>query len=346
LRIETTHAGRIQQITVTEGQEVKAGQVLMYVDPDPVLVNGRAAARAEIERLNTVEDELNTSIKDVANKVSTTVSGLSDRMAAITQQIHALQNSYGLQEQNIVTLESQLEAGKTLKTSGAMSNIDIQRREAALRDAKIAGQNLLFSLHEKEELLADLARQKSEAPIDGALRISELRRSLVETAQRRNEAEGKLAFQITAPSDGTVDTILAASGQTVDANAPVISLLPDSASLFAELYVPSRAVAFLEPTQTVRIAYDAFPYTHYGLAEGKIRSVSGTVLKPEEIGKPISIREPSYRVDVTLDRQTMRSGNKDIRLRPGLTLSADIILDRQSLAQWILRSIKELWARS
>ena len=41
----------------------------------------------------------------------------------------------------------------------------------------------------------------------------------------------------------------------------------------------------------------------------------------------------------------MGTGGREVRLRPGLTLNADIILDRQTLAQWVLRSITELWAR-
>ncbi|PYE92509.1 hypothetical protein C8J35_1234 [Rhizobium sp. PP-F2F-G38] len=102
---------------------------------------------------------------------------------------------------------------------------------------------------------------------------------------------------------------------------------------------------FVEPSQPVRLAYSAFPYVRYGFATGKVLSVSETVLRPEELNKPIAISEPSYRVTVALDQQTMKSGARDIRLRPGLTLSADIILDKQSLAMWIVQSVTELWSR-
>lgn len=154
-----------------------------------------------------------------------------------------------------------------------------------------------------------------------------------------------MAFQVTAPLDGTIDTLLIALGQTVDASATVVSLLPESSVLQAELYVPSKAIVFVVPDKRVRIAYDAFPYARYGFAEGKVHSVSQTILRPDEIHKPVSPAEPSFRVTVTLDRQKMKSGEKDVLLRPGLTLTADIILDRQSLAQWILHSINELWTR-
>lgn len=324
---------------------MKRGDVLIYIDPDPSLVNGKPTAEAELERLQLAELELRHRIDATKAQLSLKVTELSERADAVSQQIAAVRAGLDLQRQTITVLTEQLAAGRTLSRAGAITTTEIQRRETDLREAQVSAQNLLFSLHENEALLAELNGQKKQAPVDGELRISDLRQARLELEQRRTEAQGRLAFQITAPVDGVVDTILIAPGQTIGTSSTLLTVLPKSSVLVAELYVPSRAIVFVQPEQRVRIAYNAFPYIRYGFAEGKVSSVSETILRPGEVEKPVALSEPSYRVTVALQSQQMKADNKEIRLRPGLTLTADIVLERQTLAQWVLRSVRELWTR-
>jgi membrane fusion protein len=345
IRINVPKAGRVQQIAVAEGQHVKKGDVLVYVDPDPVLVNGKPAAQVEFENIAASEEEIRKRIQSVTQQVDAKLRELSSRIEAVNDQLVAVLEGIELQKRTISLVDDQLRVGAGLARTGTLNTTEVQKRETSLQDAKINSQNLDYTLHQNEALLAELTGQKEQTPIEANLKISDLNQSLVELQQRRAEAEGRLAFQVTAPVDGTVDNLLFVSGQTVDANSTVVFLLPETSVLQAELYVPSKAIVFVQPNQPVRIAYDAFPYARYGFAEGSIHSISQTVLRPDEIRKLITLAEPSFRVTVMLDRQMMKSSGKDVPLRSGLTLTADIILDRQSLARWIIRSISELWTR-
>ena len=62
-----------------------------------------------------------------------------------------------------------------------------------------------------------------------------------------------------------------------------MTLLPDGASLLAELFVPSRAIGFVEPGQRVRLMVDAFPYQRFGTLGGRVETVSQAVLSPNEV---------------------------------------------------------------
>ncbi len=345
IRINIPKAGRVQRIAVVEGQSVKKGDVLITIDPDPILVNGKPAAQAELDNITASEQEIQGRIQSISRQRDAKQRELSLRTAAVRDQIIAVRDGIELQKRTTELVEDQLRVGARLANSGALNTLEVQRRETSLQDTKLNSQNLLYTLHQNEALLAELMGQQEQTPIEVDMKISDLKQAMVGLQQRRAEAEARMAFQVTAPLDGTIDTLLIALGQTVDASATVVSLLPESSVLQAELYVPSKAIVFVVPDKRVRIAYDAFPYARYGFAEGKVHSVSQTILRPDEIHKPVSPAEPSFRVTVTLDRQKMKSGEKDVLLRPGLTLTADIILDRQSLAQWILHSINELWTR-
>jgi membrane fusion protein len=127
---------------------------------------------------------------------------------------------------------------------------------------------------------------------------------------------------------------------------PALSIVPDGDILEAELLVPARAIGFIAAGQTVHISYDTFPFQQFGFARGNVRTVSRTMLKPDEIVGPMLLREPSYRVGVALERQTMRAYGAELPLEPDLQLQADIEFERRSLLAWILDPLLSAWERS
>jgi membrane fusion protein len=86
---------------------------------------------------------------------------------------------------------------------------------------------------------------------------------------------------IVAPSAGVVTTILGVQGQSITTSTPLLSLVPAEAVLEAHLLVPSRAMGFIVPRQTVAIRYQAFPYQRFGSAKGRITEISQTLITPE-----------------------------------------------------------------
>ena len=58
-----------------------------------------------------------------------------------------------------------------------------------------------------------------------------------------------------------------------------MEIIPEDSVLEADLFVPARAIGFIEPGQDVRILYDAFPYQHFGSYHGHVTNVSQTILQ-------------------------------------------------------------------
>lgn len=146
---------------------------------------------------------------------------------------------------------------------------------------------------------------------------------------------------IRAPKAGTVSGILPRPGHFMNAGNSVLSLLPAGAELEAIVYVPTSAIAFIEPGQDVRLRFHAFPYERFGVHQGQVREVSHTVLLPEEVPE-MTLQEPSYRVRVQLSAQQIQAYNRDLPLRAGMTLDGDIITERRSLLQWLFDPIYSL----
>ena len=113
-------------------------------------------------------------------------------------------------------------------------------------------------------------------------------------------------------------------------------------NLIAELYLPSRAIAFVEPGQLVKLQYDALPYQKFGVAEGNVLRVSSTSLLPQELGVLTQNPEPLYRVEVGLSAQAVEAFGKDIPLQSGMELTADIVLEDRKLMEWLLEPIRSV----
>jgi len=124
-----------------------------------------------------------------------------------------------------------------------------------------------------------------------------------------------------------------------------MTLTPEGGGLRAELYVPSRAIRFVKPGQRVRLLYDAFPYQKFGPAWGEVREVSATVLAPAEVTAAVPVQEPVYRVTAKLDAQFMRAFGAETPLAAGMALTADVILEERSFAEWLLEPLLALRAR-
>ncbi len=59
----------------------------------------------------------------------------------------------------------------------------------------------------------------------------------------------------------------------------------------------------------------------------------------------MAVREPVYRIDVKLDRQSVTVAGQEIPLRPGMMVGADILLERRTVFEWIFEPVLELRAR-
>src|SRR5207248_7705638 len=126
------------------------------------------------------------------------------------------------------------------------------------------------------------------------------------------------------------------TGQTVQPQRLQLEIVPDDSPLQAELLIPTRAAGFVRIGQTVRFLYDAFPYQNFGAYTGRITELSHTVLTKSDTAGPIAPEEPVYKAIAVLDRPDVDANGKAVPLQAGMLLKAQIILDRRTLASWIL----------
>jgi membrane fusion protein len=71
-------------------------------------------------------------------------------------------------------------------------------------------------------------------------------------------------------------------------------------------------------------------------------NVSDFMMAQNELPIDIQLKEPVYKITVSLAQQSITAYSEEIFLKPGMMLSADVILDERSLFEWLMEPLYSL----
>lgn len=344
-RVVAQQGGVLRDLRVGEGATVTRGQVLGVVSTARNSANGDDSARTVLASLLLEEQSLRARLEsfDAARPLAA-ASAQSD-VTALAAEREAARAAIALGGERRKLAEERVAAGRALAEKGLIAVEELRRRQEAI----FAVDQAIADARAREAILtariAQARSQLAKQPLDANVSRGALEEQLTTIAQRRAQAEAAVGYELRAPIDGRVTALQAFAGQTVDSAHPLMTITPDGSRLSAEIYVPSRAIGFVERGQRVRLLYDAFPYQRFGPAYGVVESVSATVLLPNEVQAAVPVDEPVYRVIVRLERGYMRAFDRAMPLSSGMALTADIILEKRSFAAWLFEPLAAMRGR-
>ncbi|MBV9568445.1 MAG: HlyD family efflux transporter periplasmic adaptor subunit, partial [Hyphomicrobiales bacterium] len=333
-------AGTITELLVTEGDNVGENQVLFRVVSEETNAAGTGSETAILQTIRQQKGILEDQIRNETAHAHSEVERLNAQIQGLGLELAEVESQRKLQAERARQSRALIERIAPLKDRGVVSVFEFQNRQ----QSALAEEQSLASLDERllgkraEMKQAQLALERQ--PIDAADRLANLQRNLSDLAAREVETEGRRSYIVRAPLAGRVTSILAAAGHTADPKVPQLSIVPADSHFEVELFVPARAIGFIEKGQPVRLLYDAFPFQRFGTYRGTIASVAATMLAPNEMPEPMAtLKEPAYRVKVALERQTVTAFAREVTLQPDMTLRADIILEKRSMLDWLLEPL-------
>ncbi len=256
-------------------------------------------------------------------------------------------NQVALQEQRLQIARDDYERAVEIAKKGFLARQDLDSRRLAALGAEQELANHNRELASTESTIADIKARLASIPLDIDAARSEASTAEACLDQRRAEAEARRLQFVTAPVSGRVAALPVTTGQAIAAGGTIAVLVPVGGKLEAELLAPSRAIGFVQPGQDVEISLQAFPYQRFGTVKGTVRTVSSTVISPNEVGfQGLRLEEPVFRIRVTLARETIMAYGQAIPMQPGMLASAEIVFDRRSLMAWLFDPIYAVVGRS
>lgn len=341
INITATESGRITRVLVREGQQIRKGDPLLEIsgEVDSEAFGGtlaRVNAQLESQR-QRLKDDLSIQQRSQAQQRDS----LQDKRRLLQAQLQEIEGQLAIQQRQVDSARDLLKRIAPLRKEGYVSAFQIQQQESTMLAAQTQYKAMSGQRLELHQQLASVDQQLSQLPLDASIQRHETERKLSDADSSLAQNEVQRALLLRAPQDGVVSALLPKPGQSLSTGQPVLSILPRGARLEAQLLVPSRAAGFIEAGDRVVLRYQAYPYQKFGQQYGRVTAISRNALAPAEVtaltGQQVS--EPRYRIDVALEKQQIRVYGKSESLRAGMTLDADILLERRRLMEWLFEPL-------
>ncbi len=338
-RVLIPDPGRVAELLIKEGDEVTAGAPIARITYDRSTAETSATELAS--RRNLLERE-QQQVKELGEQQ---VAQVRKRVKDLEGELAQADREIKLQEERVRSAREQAARFQQLAREKFVSDLVAKQKQDEVTDQEIKLQALKRT---RSQVDRDLSAAKMEEPsiqLRSRGQVDQVSRQLSELQESLAGAEARRETVIKAPVSGTVTNIAVVQGQSVPADTPLATVLPKGSGLPVELLVPSRAIGFIQKGQQVVLRYEAFPHERFGQYRGTVLEISRSVWAPGDKIGPLTVREPVYRVDVKLERQSVSALGAEIALRPGMLVNADILLERRTLLEWLFEPVLQLRGR-
>ncbi|WP_337230296.1 HlyD family efflux transporter periplasmic adaptor subunit, partial [Proteus terrae] len=109
-------------------------------------------------------------------------------------------------------------------------------------------------------------------------------------------------------------------------------IVPETQRNIAEVNILNKDIGFIRKDQKAIVKIDAFPYTRYGTINGKIINIAKDSVQHEQLG----LVYPAF---IELDEQFIKTENEEYPLTAGMSLVAEIIIDKRRVIDYLLTPI-------
>ena len=261
-----------------------------------VLARELAANRAERATLQAERDGVRSTLQVLAQRVAAYKTLVDQRYGARVQYLEMLQQQTEL-EKRLPVLRSRQAA---LAESAAAISARIQADLGDIRKG-----NLLT--------LAQLDSERSR-----------LQQDANKVARRQQQ------LQVNAPVAGTVQELAVHTvGAVVSPAQELMKIVPAGVGVEVEALLHNRDVGFVNEGQRAVVKVDTFNFTQYGLLAARVLDISNDAVEDPSLGWV-------FRIRLLLDKDWLAVEGKQVRLSPGMAVTAEVRTGQRRLIEFFL----------
>lgn len=274
IEIGSKIGGRVTEVAVEEGQEVKAGALLVRFEANDLEAQRRQAdaevAQARANLLKLTRGNRPEEIQEAEADAAALGAALEKaRNGSRPQEIAQAQSDYEAAAADAKNAQDNFDRMQKLVVKDEISRMEFDgyrdKRDAAAKRAESARERLaeLQAGTRKEDLAAAQAQyQAAEAAAELARKgsraedVAAARDALAAAEARVAALDVSLAeAQLTAPAAGTVETVSVRPGDLVAAGSIVVTML-EPTQLWVKVYVPETDLSQVKLGQSAEVTVD------------------------------------------------------------------------------------------
>lgn len=321
--IQASEGGVLTKIAVTEGEDVKAGQLLVVLEEERAKAavdnsaSKTAALTAKLARLNAEIFEkplvFPKGVQQYPEYVQNQRALYNRRRQAINEEVSSL-------EKMLILARQELRMNEPLLKYGDVSQADVIKlsRQVAEIEAQINNKRNKYF----EEAQAEMTKAQEELD--------------TELEQLRDRAQVLQEKRLMAPTEGKIKNInVTTIGGVVKPGEVIMQILPTSSDLVIDAKVSPADIAYVKEGQAATVKLDAYDYSIFGAMNGTVNYISpDTLMEQTPKGE-----EPYYRVLIVINGAEFKGRGEEIVIKPGMTASVDIKAMERTVLSYLTKPI-------
>ncbi|HEY1942127.1 MAG TPA: HlyD family type I secretion periplasmic adaptor subunit [Roseiarcus sp.] len=305
--IQPLETSKVLALAVENGQSVKAGELLLELDPSEVkadeatLTRDLRALKAEAVRRSVAIESARTrrpppttssawdadTPADIVQRESQVLAGDLSQLASVVASLGAqakqkaaardrLKATIAAQEALLATLKQRVDMREELLARGAGSKAGVIDAEEVYQTQQT---NLTTQMGELGEVEAaaltaqrDLDKAYSGFLADNEQKLADVERKIDEDAKKIDKARIRTDYMtLKSPIDGVVQGLTVTTiGQVVASGQQVMEIVPNDVGLEIESYLPNMDIGFVKAGQPAVVKVESFPFTDYGTIDAHV----------------------------------------------------------------------------
>lgn len=358
--IQSQDGGVVTDILVREGDFVEKGQLLVRLDQTRSQSTFREN-RAEFQALSVKAARLRALVEKtefapnavlvaaVPNIVAEERALLASRRSELTLALEVAQEQLMQRREELVELTArEAQAARSLElanreltitrpmvASGAVSEVEILRLEREVNQFSGDRQQADAQIRRIESSIVEAQSKVSSVEVEFN---NEVREELATTLSRinslRETGEGLSdrvkGTDVRSPVNGTVKQLYFYTiGGVVLPGKEIIEIVPADDTLFLEVRIHPKDIAFMVPGQEAMVKFTAYDFVVYGGLEGVVEQIGADTVMDEE-------GNPFYEVTVRTIKSSLAS---DKPIIPGMVVEVDILTGKKTVLAYLMKPI-------
>jgi hemolysin D len=313
-------------------------------------VPNKTQAKLSPAQATALQAQLAAEWADIRAKLGKLASEVTRRqaeIATVTEQVAKLSTTVPLAVKREQDFEKLADQGFVASHTGqdrTRERIELERdlatQQARLREA----QATLAETHTtKAAYLAETRRQLADRLATAQLKTTQLTQDQAKASQRERLST------LVAPVAGTVQQLAIHSvGGVVTQAQPLMVIVPDEAQVTAEVTIDNKDIGYVSAGQEVSVKLETFAYTRYGTVPAKVSRVSADAVVDDKRAANGSGANNNaiFPATLTLGQSSINIDGKQVRLTPGMNLTAEIKTGQRRVIEYLLSPIQQAGSES
>lgn len=362
--IQHLQGGMMSELLVQEGDDVKAGDVLVTMDGkatqselEQIKIRD-VALRIKAERLRALGldqhpnfDSFDPHFKNLVDDQKAIydmqVLNRDGEIAVIENKIEQLKALLILQlgqerdiHEQVEIIKRDRDISKELFDKRLRTRTDYRKSEENYSKIQRDLHSVMNQTHQTRQSIAEeenkLLELKAHLRNEALNEMGNVTKEIAETQEAIHKIQDQVdRLTIVAPISGIVESIkVTAENGVIQPGAEIMQIAPQEKPEVV-VHVDPKDIGNIKPEQKVVVKVSADDYARHGRISGKLREISSSTFQDEKINN----NKPFYKAYVTLDQDYVGTDPKINHISPGMAVQADIFTGTKKLLLYLINPV-------